>query len=178
MASAIAGDYYATGNTLMRNAIVDSGHIRDTWVHTDASIPVNSTSNGVPAESASGAGDGIPINGNIEAAYLYWTSWVDANGLAVSSNYPDDCSGFGNWTRIGFPGGDTGWLSPISNAADTGGDGNGFEASPSSAYADDDVWREQYEWGGQIATGIGVTPLSGSQELILSSGLRSVRTGE
>ena len=34
---------------------------------------------------------------------------------------------------------DTGWLSPSANAANTGGDGNGIEVTPASAYADDGV---------------------------------------
>jgi len=32
---------------------------------------------------------------------------------------------------------DTGWKDPSANAADTGGDGNGFELSPENAYSDD-----------------------------------------
>jgi hypothetical protein len=31
----------------------------------------------------------------------------------------------------------TGWLNPSANAADSGGDGNGFEVNPANAYADD-----------------------------------------
>jgi hypothetical protein len=31
---------------------------------------------------------------------------------------------------------DTGWHSPSANAADTGGDGDGFETHPTRAYAD------------------------------------------
>jgi hypothetical protein len=34
-------------------------------------------------------------------------------------------------------GGSTGFLSPTANAADSGGDGNGFETTPSNAHADD-----------------------------------------
>ncbi|MBI5034619.1 MAG: fibronectin type III domain-containing protein [Chloroflexi bacterium] len=34
----------------------------------------------------------------------------------------------------------TGWLSPSANAANTGGDGNGFEVNPVNAYADDGVF--------------------------------------
>jgi hypothetical protein len=37
----------------------------------------------------------------------------------------------------GGGGGTAGFLSPISNARDSGGDGNGFESSPVSAYGDD-----------------------------------------
>jgi PKD repeat protein len=31
---------------------------------------------------------------------------------------------------------DTGWMNPTANAADTGGDGNGFESNPGNAYTD------------------------------------------
>jgi hypothetical protein len=95
MSAAVSGDYYATGNTLMRNAYFDSYYIRDTWVHTDVSIPVNSSSNNVPQESSQGAGDGIPPDANVAAAYLYWTSWFDAS----TSIFSDSCGNFNNWTR-------------------------------------------------------------------------------
>jgi hypothetical protein len=36
--------------------------------------------------------------------------------------------------------GNTGLLSPAANAADTGGDGNGYEVSPSNAYANDGIF--------------------------------------
>lgn len=38
-------------------------------------------------------------------------------------------------TPAGCTPGDTGYLSPSANAADTGGDGDGFESSPTGAYA-------------------------------------------
>jgi hypothetical protein len=38
------------------------------------------------------------------------------------------------------PGGDTGLLSPTAQSAASGGDGNGFESSPTSAFANDGVF--------------------------------------
>ncbi len=35
-----------------------------------------------------------------------------------------------------FPDNDTGFLNPTAQAADTGGDGDGFESSPTNAFAD------------------------------------------
>jgi hypothetical protein len=59
----------------MRDAIPDSRSIRDEWVHSDLSIPVNSSANDVPEESSPGAGDGIPADAQVNKAYLYWTAW-------------------------------------------------------------------------------------------------------
>jgi hypothetical protein len=75
------GDYYATGNTLMRNAVYDSGHIRDTWLNTD-SANTNSSSQTVTT---------VPSDSNIQKAYLYWTGWI-------RDNFLDLCSNMNNWT--------------------------------------------------------------------------------
>lgn len=113
MEAAIEGDYYATGNTLMRNANPDSYHIRDTWLSSD-----HSSSNNVPVESSQGAGDGVPQDAEVEFAYLYWTSWWDdSNKIAVDPLDPDTCSTYGNWDRSG--------ASPYFNTS-WGGDGNVF----------------------------------------------------
>jgi hypothetical protein len=95
LASAIAGDYYATGNTLMEDTDTnhsswgDYAYIRDTWVHTDVSIPVNSSSNDVPAESdIPGEGNGIPEDANVKFAYLYWTSWFHPDDIISETRIP------------------------------------------------------------------------------------------
>jgi hypothetical protein len=110
MAAAIQGDYYATGNTLMRDAHYDSYHIRDTWLASD-----HSSSNDVPQESSPGAGDGVPQDGEVEAAYLYWTSWWDDSNKLYP--FSDTCTTYNNWDRSGS--------SPYSNTS-WGGDGNVF----------------------------------------------------
>jgi hypothetical protein len=110
MAAAIQGDYYATGNTLMRDAHYDYYHIRDTWLASD-----HSSSNSVPQESSPGAGNGVPQDGEVEAAYLYWTSWWDDSNKLYP--FSDTCSTYNNWDRTGS--------SPYSNTS-WGGDGNVF----------------------------------------------------
>ena len=114
MAEAIQGDYYATGNSLMTNSHDDNYHIRDHWVSAD-----HSSSNAVPQESSPGAGDGVPSNGEVQAAYLYWTSWFhESNKFTVPPLGPDTCSNFTNWDRSGAsPYLDTAW----------GGDGDVFQ---------------------------------------------------
>jgi hypothetical protein len=43
---------------------------------------------------------------------------------------------------------DTGWLNPAANAADTGGDGNGFETNPTGAYANGGTYASNINGAG------------------------------
>jgi hypothetical protein len=94
MRSAIAGDYYAGGNTLM----IDSDHrpppdagIRDQLL---ASSDSNITA--------------IPADADVSAAYLYWSSWRNESSKTNLLN--DTCSNYNNWTRSGSnPYTDTSW---------------------------------------------------------------------
>ncbi len=114
MAAAIQGDYYATGNSLMTNSHSDNYHIRDHWINTD-----HSSSNTVAQESSPGAGNGVPLDGEVKAAFLYWTSWFhESEKDTVHPLDPDTCSSFTNWDRSG--------LSPYLNTS-WGGDGDVFE---------------------------------------------------
>lgn len=76
------------------------------------------------------------------------TSYPDT-GLAPSTSYSYRVrayNGSGNsaYTNVAsattLASSDTGWLGPSANAADSGGDGNGFEVNPANAYADDGVF--------------------------------------
>src|SRR5207247_2141049 len=49
-------------------------------------------------------------------------------------------------------GGAPGFLSPAANAADSGGDGNGFETSPSNAYSADGVYAADNNSGSGTST--------------------------
>jgi hypothetical protein len=132
--AAVAGDYLSIGNTLLIPS--SSIYYRD-QLFKESSATVR---------TATGPSDvkGIPANATVEYAYLYWSGWQEsaASGTPIFS---DDCSNFiqdnltvpvdADWARSGPPGGNTGLLSPTSNTADTGGDGNGFEVSPNNAYA-------------------------------------------
>ena len=78
MGAAIAGDYRAVGNSLMRDTIPDSYDIRDELL----------------AESAAEVTD-IPESADVIAAYLYWSGWF-AEGT-TQPIFEDDCSNFGEW---------------------------------------------------------------------------------
>ena len=45
------------------------------------------------------------------------------------------------------PSGNTGWIGPADQAADTGGDGNGYEVSPLNAFADDGLFAVDVDGG-------------------------------
>jgi hypothetical protein len=85
MQSAMAGDYYATGNSLM--------------VDTD----YNKTRDSLLASSNAVVGSAnIPDDAEIEAAYLYWSAWkAESSAIQVSPLNPDTCGNFNNWTRAG-----------------------------------------------------------------------------
>lgn len=78
MGAAIAGDYRAVGNSLMRDTVHDSYDIRDELL----------------AESDAEVTD-ITSNADVIAAYLYWSGWF-AEGTAQPM-WEDDCSDFGDW---------------------------------------------------------------------------------
>jgi hypothetical protein len=55
-------------------------------------------------------------------------------------------------TPTAIPPGDTGLLSPSANAADSGGDGNGFQTNPANAYADDGLFAVDSDSGSNRST--------------------------
>ncbi|MDD5702317.1 MAG: hypothetical protein PHU23_09750, partial [Dehalococcoidales bacterium] len=114
MSSAVAGDYFATGNTLMRNANSDSGHIRDTWLNPDHSSSALVEAADVGEIEATEDDPGTPVE--IAAAYLYWTGWKSAESLYTI--FSDNGSDLDEWqtsssesqTRVPTGEGDTGGI--------------------------------------------------------------------
>ena len=158
MSSAVAGDYYATGNTLMTDANNDSVNIRESWLNYDhsssAAVVASTDGHGIPEGSTNP--DGTVNEVNVTAAYLYWTAWKDYS--SISNVFSEDANDLNEWdistsgteSRIPASDGDIGgtwtvsgapsdWISPTSNAADTGGSGDGFESNPTYAYAADNM---------------------------------------
>lgn len=80
LASAMGGDYYATGNSNL--STTGSNHYRSVW-HDPSSAVVSGTN--------------IPSNADVKAAYLYWTGWKPDS--AATSVFSDSCTSFNpNWT--------------------------------------------------------------------------------
>jgi hypothetical protein len=83
MQYAMAGDYYAAGNSLM---IDTNGDRSRDYLLTSSNADVTETN--------------IPEDAEIEAAYLYWSAWKSANSVAtISPLNPDDCTDFDNWNE-------------------------------------------------------------------------------
>ncbi|NQT73762.1 MAG: hypothetical protein HQ553_13500 [Chloroflexi bacterium] len=77
LGSAIDGDYRAIGNSLMLDLVPDAGGPeRDTLL-----------------EKSEAAVDDIPSNAQVEAAYLYWTGWLE-NPITLDDIFNDNCSNF------------------------------------------------------------------------------------
>jgi hypothetical protein len=83
--SAIPGDYFATGNSLMTSTGSTDKYRNRLYKETSATISTDDT--GI---------NGIPALGMPEAAFLYWTGWVDWHGYdpfgAGTEVFYDDCS--------------------------------------------------------------------------------------
>ena len=77
LGSAIEGDYRAIGNSLMIDTNGDSNGIRDQLL----------------TESTTAVSD-IPPDGDVVAAYLYWSGWLDCS---VETIYQNSCYNFGHW---------------------------------------------------------------------------------
>ncbi|MBN2074468.1 MAG: hypothetical protein JW762_02845 [Dehalococcoidales bacterium] len=75
LSGGIAGDYIASGNSLMIDADHD-GQFRDTLL----------------SESSANVSE-IPVDATVRAAYLYWTGW--RNGV----EFYDTCNNFDNWNN-------------------------------------------------------------------------------
>ena len=80
--SAIAGDYRATGNSLMIDVNHDQYGIRDQLLaSSDATV------------------SDIPLDAEVAAAYLYWSAWRAEGGKQTL--FSDSCSNFINWSISG-----------------------------------------------------------------------------
>ena len=85
LGSAIPGDYFAIGNTLLEAAGGSSYRNR---LHEESSATV--------------AVDDIPAGANIEAAYLYWSGWMDwADYIEELAEFTEDCDDMSGWNGAG-----------------------------------------------------------------------------
>ena len=81
MASAVNGDYYATGNSLLTDANHDN----------EREHLLTSSSSTVSA---------IPADADVAAAYLYWSAWRDIDQIVTKAPLnPDYCTTYSNWNR-------------------------------------------------------------------------------
>ena len=81
---ALNGDYYATGNSLMRDR---HDGVKETKVNSSAIVA---------APNPTGADNGVPDDANVSASYLYWGTWYMSDNWASqnninSSNYAQRC---------------------------------------------------------------------------------------
>jgi hypothetical protein len=80
LGSAISGDYHAIGNTLMTSYYPYSQHYRN--------ILFKESSDTVEE------GDIPSTNSTIEAAWLYWSGWIESGAVEIWS---DSCDDFNDW---------------------------------------------------------------------------------
>jgi hypothetical protein len=83
LGGALNGDYFATGNSLMKDS--DSNGTRETRVNSSAVV-------GAP--NPAGADNGIPADANIAASYLYWGTWYQNTTGKCTTIFTDDGSKF------------------------------------------------------------------------------------
>jgi len=85
LGAAISGDYHATGDTLMTSSGSPYYPYYRNRLYKESSATVV-------------AGD-IPSNAVIEAAWLYWSGWIEGSGGDVEEVWSDDCDDFTDWDR-------------------------------------------------------------------------------
>jgi hypothetical protein len=83
LSAAISGDYHAIGSTLMTS----SGSPYYPYYR-----------NRLYKESSAAVAEGdIPSNAFIEAAWLYWSGWIEGGGGDVEEVWSDSCDNFSDW---------------------------------------------------------------------------------
>lgn len=92
MGSAVSGDYFAIGNSLIGgNLDWPNNYHYQLYNSSQASI-----------STSSDPSSGIPASANIKAAYLYWTGWIDWHNYNPAPIFYDNCDDFNNppvnWT--------------------------------------------------------------------------------
>ncbi len=107
MGSAISGDYYAVGDSLM----IDTNH---DW-HGVRDLLLSSSYREI---------DAIPASAQVIAAYLYWSGWK--NGQSIFS---DTCTNFNNWDR-----GDLSQTRVPTADGDISGTWNPYPSNPSTRW--------------------------------------------
>jgi hypothetical protein len=114
--SAVSGDYYGTGNSLI-TGMEDPYNNVHYLLHkySSATVATNDIDDTL----------GVPSDATIDAAYLYWTGWIDWNtyhpsGSGSQIRYPSgDISNSGTWAR--YPSG-TNWYSYVNEQGAHDGD--------------------------------------------------------
>ena len=86
LGSAIAGNYFATGNSLIGgNYMPPHNYHHDLYRSTSRTITTGTD-----------ASSGIPEGASVQAAYLYWTGWIDWNTYGDDAEpglkHPDDAT--------------------------------------------------------------------------------------
>jgi hypothetical protein len=81
MQAAIAGDYYATGNSALSDT--DGDKNRETW-HDPSTATITSSN--------------IPQDADVAYAYLYWSGWK--NDASTTSIKTDPCNNFSYWPWV------------------------------------------------------------------------------
>ncbi|MGA2669896.1 MAG: hypothetical protein ABSF21_00510 [Dehalococcoidia bacterium] len=114
--SAVSGDYFGTGNSLIGgNLNPPTNYHYQLYRSTSATVATNDNDDTA----------GIPSDATIDAAYLYWTGWIDWNtyhpsGSGSQIRYPSgDISNSGTWAR--YPSG-TNWYSYVNEQGAHDGD--------------------------------------------------------
>ena len=109
LGSAISGDYHAIGATLMTTT--SDPYYRDRLFNES---------------SATIAAGDIPSSAIIEAAFLFWSGWIEGSGRTV---FYDDCSDYSDWAN---PGSDWGISSGRFRGHHLGGENHRYLAMSDS----------------------------------------------
>ena len=133
LGNAMAGDYVATGNSLMTMAGAPSGNgIRTvTLSHSSASI-------GSSPAGSEPSGNNIPTDASVEGAYLYWSGWLQSSTETLGTRYGEYINFEINGNQVSDASGSPGLSSqPIfATRTQTAANGSGSGDYSYSCYKD------------------------------------------
>ena len=110
-------------------------------VNTGPVATPTNTATPLPSSTPTATATSMPLPTNTPTALPSDTPTATATSAPLSTNTPTPTQ-----TPTPTPS-NTGFHGPSANAADTGGDGNGYEVSPANAYADDGLFAQDINSG-------------------------------
>ncbi|MBI4670411.1 MAG: S8 family serine peptidase [Chloroflexi bacterium] len=123
------------------------------WSATGGSADTRNNVENVYVQSAAAGTWTVTVNGlNVPSGPQPFAIVIDGSSGAGPTPTPAPPTPTPTPTNTPVPSSNTGWLSPTANAAQTGGDNNGYQTSPTNAYSDNAAFAVDTNSGNGTST--------------------------